>query len=230
MSNEIRKGAIKYLLIIFFQRIVGIALFFIAAGTFYDIRGVVNLSLYLFASIVISIIMFFKHQETLNERGKKQENTKNWDKILLTLIVLLVFYGIYFVAGLGVRFELATLAIEWFYIGTILYLISCVFGIWPVLENKYFESSSRIQSNRNQTVITTGPYKIVRHPGYAGTILWAVASALMFGTFVVGIISVIIIVIFIIRTFLEDRMLKEELLSYSDYSKIVKYRLIPFIW
>jgi len=230
MSNEIRKGAIKYLLIIFFQRIVGIALFFIAAGTFYDIRGVVNLSLYLFVSIVISIIMFFKHQETLNERGKKQENTKNWDKILLTLIVLLVFYGIYFVAGLGVRFELATLAIEWFYIGTILYLISCVFGIWPVLENKYFESSSRIQSNRNQTVITTGPYKIVRHPGYAGTILWAVASALMFGTFVVGIISVIIIVIFIIRTFLEDRMLKEELLSYSDYSKIVKYRLIPFIW
>lgn len=230
MNNESKKGAIKYLFILLFQRIIGISLFFTAAGTFYNIRGIVNLSLYLLVSIVAGVIMLHGHQETMNQRGKEQKNTKNWDKIILPIIVLLNYYGIYFIAGLGVRFQWTNLSMEWFYIGIILYLVSCVFTVWSVLENKHFESTSRIQNNRDHTVVTTGPYKIIRHPGYTGIIIWAIASAFMFGTFAVGIVSISIIILIIIRTCLEDIMLKKELLGYLDYSKEVKYRLIPFVW
>jgi protein-S-isoprenylcysteine O-methyltransferase Ste14 len=145
-------------------------------------------------------------------------------------LVLLAYFGIYFIAGLGIRFQWNRLPIECFYAGIIIYLLSSIFTIWPVLENKHFEETSRIQNNRNQTVITSGPYRIIRHPGYFGIIIWAIASYLMFGTLAVGIVSLIIIIIIWIRTYMEDKMLKSELSGYLEYSKTVKHRLIPFVW
>jgi protein-S-isoprenylcysteine O-methyltransferase Ste14 len=229
-KNAVRQGAIKHLFILLLQRVVGISLFLLAAGTFRDMRGMTNLALYLMVSIIACAMMFSGYQETLNERGKKQENTKNWDKILLPILVLLVFHGMYLVAGLGVRFACSTLPIEWFYVGIVLYLVSSVFTVLPILENKHFEATSRIQSDRGHTVITTGPYRIVRHPGYAGIVLWAIASALMFGTAAVGVVSFAIIVTVCVRTYLEDRMLKRELDGYDAYSQKVRYRLLPFVW
>ena len=229
-KNYVQQGAIKYLALIMCQRLIGICLFWGAAGTFRDIRSTTNLALYLIISIIVSIMMLSSHQETLHERGKKQENTKEWDKFLLPIIVILSYYGIYLIAGLGVRFRWRVLPIEWFYIGIVIYLISSIFTVWPVLVNKYFESTARNQANRGQTVIQTGPYRIMRHPGYAGIILWAIASAFMFGTLAVGITSFIIIITIWVRTYLEDNMLKEELDGYLEYSKKVRYRLIPFVW
>jgi hypothetical protein len=95
---EVRKGAIRYLIILLLQRAIGVGLFFVAAGTFYDLRGAANLTLYLIVSIIACVIMFSGHQETLNERSKKQENTKSWDKILLPVYWLLAYFGIYFAA------------------------------------------------------------------------------------------------------------------------------------
>jgi protein-S-isoprenylcysteine O-methyltransferase Ste14 len=230
MKKIVKKGAIKYAFTLLVQRLIGIILYFAAGGTFSNIRGIVNISLYFIFSIAAIIIMLSGHQETLEERGKKQNNTKKWDKIILPIYVLLAYFGIYFVAGLGNRFHWNVLPIECFYIGIFLYLTSCVFIVWPVIENKYFEATSRIQNNREQFVINSGPYKIVRHPGYAGIVIWAIACSLMLGTLAVGIICIVIIVIIWIRTYMEDEMLKNELVGYLEYSQIVKYRLLPFIW
>jgi protein-S-isoprenylcysteine O-methyltransferase Ste14 len=212
------------------QKIIGIGLFFVAAGTFNDIRGNVNISLYFIASVIAGVLMLSGHRETLSERGKKQENTKKWDRVLLPIYVLLAYFGIYLIGGLGIRFHWDKLPIECFYAGTVLYLLSCIFTVWPIMENKHFEETSRIQNNRNQTVITSGPYSIIRHPGYSGIVLWAIASYLMFGTLAVGIVSFVITVIICIRTYMEDNMLKNELAGYLEYSRTVKYRLIPFVW
>lgn len=229
-DDAVRQGAIRYMGKLFAQRAIGVGLFFLAAGRFNDVRSITNLAFYLFISVAACAAMFSGHQETLNERGKKQGNTKSWDKVLLPVYWLLAYFGIYFIAGLGVRFQWDTLPMGWFYASIVLYLISSVFTVWPVLENKHFESTARIQSDREQTVIATGPYCIIRHPGYAGIVLWAVSSAFMFGTLAVGIISLIIVAIIVIRTYFEDRMLKEELNGYPDYAKKVRYRLIPFVW
>jgi len=229
-KSRISKEAVKYVLILLLQRIIGIVLFFAAAGTFNDIRGIVNISLYFIVSVIACVLMLASHQDTLSERGKKQENTKNWDKVLLPLLVFLAYFGIYVIAGLGNRFHWNRLPMEYFYAGLILYLLSCVFIVWPVLENRHFEETSRIQDNREQAVITSGPYRIIRHPGYAGLLIWAIASSLMFGTLFVGVVGFVIIVIICIRTYMEDKMLKSELAGYLEYSQKVKYRLIPFVW
>jgi protein-S-isoprenylcysteine O-methyltransferase Ste14 len=233
MANErkaMKKQAAKYSANVMIQRILGVACFFLAANSLRDLRSVIYFSLYIIITIVTLIPMYISHAETLSERGKKQSNTKGWDKILLPIYFLLAFYGIYLVAGFGIRFEWNRLNIEWFYVGTVLYIVSCAFSSWAVISNKHFESTARIQNDREQTVITTGAYKIVRHPGYAGIVLWAIATALMFGTIAVGIVSFIIIITIWIRTYFEDRMLKSELKGYLNYSNSVKYRLIPFIW
>jgi len=229
-ENEIKRGAIKYLFMLLIQRVVGIAIFLIAAGTIMDLRGVVYISIYLVVSIIACVIMYNGHQDTLNERGKNQENTKGWDKLLLPILVILAFYGIYLIAGLGIRFQWERLPDLCFYIGTVVYLISGIFTVWPVIENRHFESTARIQDDRAQTVISTGPYRFVRHPGYLGIVIWAVATALMFGTLAVGATAVAIIIVIVIRTYLEDTMLKKELSGYPDYAKKVKYRLFPLIW
>ena len=119
---------------------------------------------------------------------------------------------------------------QWFYAGIALYLASSVLNIWSVMDNKYFEGTSRIQSDREQVVITAGAYRIVRHPGYSSIVIWAIATSLMFGTVAVCLASFLIIIAIWVRTFFEDKMLKEELTGYMEYAKIVKYRLIPFIW
>ncbi len=229
-KNTIKQGAMKYLAMLLVQRIIGLALFLVAAGTIFDMRGIVNFSLYFIVSIIACVFMFKSHQATLNERGKKHDNTQKWDKVLLPIYVLLAYYGIYFIAGLGVRFQWVHLSVEWIVAGVILYIISSVFTIWPVAENKHFESASRIQEDREQTVISTGPYEIVRHPGYLGIVLWAIAIILIFGTLAVGITATVIVVIIIIRTYLEDTMLKRDLKGYLEYTNKVKYRLLPFVW
>ena len=225
-----KKEAFKYVFRLLLQRIIGIGLFFVAAGTFNDMRGNTYVSLYFLVSVIAFIIILWGYQDTLSERGKKRDNTKKWDKILLPILFILTFHGMYVIAGLGVRLHWNRLPIECFYAGSILYLLSSVFTIWPVLANKHFEESSRIQNDREQFVITSGPYKIVRHPAYLGIIIWSIASYLMFGTLAVGIVSFFISAIICIRTYLEDKMLKDELAGYLEYSQTVKYRLIPFVW
>lgn len=229
-DDGIKKGAKKYLVMLFVQRIIGLILFVVAAGTIRSLPGIVNFSLYFLVSIIGCIVMYKGHQETLNERGKRQANTKSWDRVLLPIYVILAYYMIYFVAGLGVRFGWTHLSMEWLYLGAFIYLISSIFTIWPVAENTHFESTSRIQKNREQAVISTGPYGIVRHPGYMAILLWAVAVTLIFGTLAVGMVAGIIAVVIVIRTYLEDAMLQNELAGYPEYAGKVKYRLIPFVW
>ena len=225
-----KKEAVKHIFKLLLMTTIGIGLFFAAAGTLNDMRGNIYVSIYFISSVISNVLLFFCNQNAFIERGKKRGNTKKWDKFLLPTILLLTGCVLFFIAGLGIRFDWDKLPIEYFYAGIILYLSSVIFSVWAVLKNKHFEATSRIQDDRMQVVVTSGPYKIVRHPGYAGTIFLAIASYLVFGTLPIGVVSFLIIVIFWIRTYLEDKMLKDELAGYLEYSQTVKYRLIPFIW
>jgi len=170
-KNSMNKKASRHELRILLQRIVGSGIFFIAAGTFYDIRGIIYISLYLITSIVSCILLLNGHQETLSAREEKRENTKNWDKILMPILVILMFHGIYLVAGLGIRFQWNKLPLEYFYMGIIIYILASVITIWSVMVNKHLEPTARIQDDRTHNVISVGPYKIVRHPAYFSVLI-----------------------------------------------------------
>ena len=120
----------------------------------------------------------------------------------------------------------------WFWaLGVALYLF-CVFILtWAMSVNTYFEKTVRIQHDRGHRVIDSGPYRIVRHPGYLGTIFgFALAGPLLLGSWWAFVPAVIAVVCLVIRTVLEDRTLQKELDGYDAYTQNVRYRLLPGVW
>lgn len=135
------------------------------------------------------------------------------------------------VVGLDVgRFQWSYLNYYYLILGYLLYIISCILINWAMMVNPHFEATVRIQKDREHKVITSGPYKLIRHPGYLSGILWAMSVPMILGSVYGFIPSIVGIIIFIIRTGLEDKTLLDELKGYSEYSKKVKRRLIPGIW
>jgi protein-S-isoprenylcysteine O-methyltransferase Ste14 len=115
-------------------------------------------------------------------------------------------------------------------VGLAIFAIGLGLTSWSLLVNSFFSTAVRIQEDRGQKVISAGPYGIVRHPGYAGGVLAIFASALALNSVLALIPAVILLVVFINRTLIEDRMLQGELAGYADYSAKVRYRLVPGVW
>jgi protein-S-isoprenylcysteine O-methyltransferase Ste14 len=103
--------------------------------------------------------------------------------------------------------------------------------MWATLTNRFFSSAVRLQADRGQVVIDSGPYQFVRHPGYAGAIPYLAFGGLALGSWLAAVLSgVPLLVILLRRTLLEDKMLREGLAGYQEYAARVEYRLIPGIW
>jgi protein-S-isoprenylcysteine O-methyltransferase Ste14 len=101
---------------------------------------------------------------------------------------------------------------------------------WAMLENKYFSVVARIQKDRGHTTVMTGPYRFVRHPAYAGGVVYSLAGTLLLGSLWALIPAGLTVVLLAVRTALEDRMLLEGLPGYSEYAHKTLYRLVPGIW
>lgn len=104
-------------------------------------------------------------------------------------------------------------------------------ALWAMRVNRFFSSVIRIQSDRGQHVISTGPYAVVRHPGYTGAVLIMLASGPALGSWLAAALLVILSLPFLLhRAITEDRILQAELAGYSDYATQVRWRLVPGIW
>ena len=162
---------------------------------------------------------------------EKAPGVKAWDKILGPLTAISVGYPLYVVAGLDHRFQWYPISSIWL---NILGLILCGLGyglaVWALAENRFFSSVVRIQTERGHVVCDSGPYRYIRHPGYAGNLLPLVGIVLALGSVWALIPAAVALVIVVIRTELEDRTLKAELPGYADYAQRVRYRLIPGIY
>jgi len=144
---------------------------------------------------------------------------------------LVLFLLHWSVAGLDQRFHWSDhIPLVGVVAGLAIVAIGVGFGIWPMLVNPFFSTAVRIQSDRGQQVITSGPYAIVRHPGYAGFVLALVASGMALNSLLSIIPAVIMVAVVARRTAIEDRMLQNELAGYPDYSAKVRFRLIPGVW
>ncbi|MBE6900152.1 MAG: isoprenylcysteine carboxylmethyltransferase family protein [Ruminococcaceae bacterium] len=221
------KGAVIYIIRLLTERLIGAALFWVGAGSF-DLRSGIFFAAYILAAFVSGIIIYRKNPETLKERGKVNTDSPKWDKILLLVFWLFAFFAVYFAAGKTVP---PGKEINFDYIaGMVIYFVSVVITVKAMLENTFLESTARLQTDRNQTVIQTGPYSVVRHPTYSAVLLWCAAVRCVFPSAEVLLLALAIAVVIIFRTELEDDMLKKGLPGYEEYSKKVKYRLIPFVW
>jgi protein-S-isoprenylcysteine O-methyltransferase Ste14 len=174
-----------------------------------------------------------RHPGLLAERAKfgKAPNVKPWDKVLAPLMGVSLAFPLVIVGGLDHRFGWSPMFPAWLnIIGFILIVLGYAFAVWALVENRFFSSMVRIQTDRGHVVCDSGPYRLVRHPGYAGNILPLPGIVLALGSVWTLIPTAAALIIAVIRTALEDRTLQDELPGYRDYVQRVRYRLIPGIY
>ena len=183
-----------------------------------------------FQLVGVAIMLKF-NPEVIKERAKlKTMDIKDWDKKILPL-VFLVQMVVLVAAGLDMRFgwspqiplnfQIAALAIS---------ILGYLPGAWAMAVNKYYEAVVRIQKERGHKTITIGPYKYIRHPGYAGIIITYPATPIALGSFVALIPATLQAALIILRTSLEDKTLQKELRGYREYTEKTRYRLLPGVW
>jgi protein-S-isoprenylcysteine O-methyltransferase Ste14 len=115
-------------------------------------------------------------------------------------------------------------------VGNLLMIVGFIPLAWSMVANRNFEPSVRLQAERGHQVASGGPYRFVRHPGYAGLVLQFLALPIALGAWMALIPGLLGVAVFVIRTALEDRTLQDELPGYADYAQQTRYRLIPGIW
>jgi protein-S-isoprenylcysteine O-methyltransferase Ste14 len=167
----------------------------------------------------------------LAERSQIQEGTKDWDVTLVIFVSMLGPFLIWLTAGLDIRFGWSQgMLLELQIAALVLVLLGGLLGTWSMASNQYFSATVRIQSERNHKVVTRGPYQYIRHPGYMGGIISMLMTPIALGSWVTLIPGISVVFGYIIRTGLEDEVLQEELEGYKEYTKKVRYRLVPGIW
>lgn len=184
-------------------------------------------------SFVISRTLAAKRNPgILAERGKitKHENIEPWDKTLTTLLgiagMVLPLTG-----GLDARFGSPAGFPLWAHLtAAVLYLAGMVIASWALIANRFFSGVVRIQEDRGQVVISSGPYCWLRHPGYSGALLSYLATPFLLDTWWACLPALLLTAIMVTRTALEDRTLQEKLPGYKEYTRKVRFRLFPGIW
>lgn len=167
----------------------------------------------------------------LAERATKPTGAKAWDQpyVLLASALLPLLSGV--AAGLDLRLgwrpEIPT-TVQWIATGAVVAGFAIV--VWAMWANAYFSAVVRIQSDRGHSVATGGPYRIVRHPGYVGAILFTVAMPVMLGSVWALVPAVLAGIVYVLRTRKEDDTLQNELPGYRDYTQQTRFRLIPGLW
>ena len=232
ITSQVRRGVVKWIV----QASLGLVAYglilFLAAGRIDWIWGwaqIMVLAAFLAAHPLLLVPI---NPELLIERQKgfRDEGVKPWDKWLAGLAAGSIFPA-WVVAGLDVRFGwTGDLPIVLHLVGLLANILGYALFLWAMVSNAYFAEGVRIQEERGHTVATDGPYRYVRHPGYAGAIVAAIAAPFLLGSLWAMIPAAIGAALYIVRTGLEDRTLVQELPGYGEYAQQTRYRLLPGVW
>ena len=202
---------------------------FIPAGSLRWWNAWAYLGLFVGATLTAGLYVIRKNPAAINERGRPSAKTKSFDKVFAALTPPL-HLGSLVVAGLDYRFGWSTVPLWAQIVGFIGLLPGVLVPYWVMLVNAYAATTVRVETERGQHVITTGPYRIVRHPLYTAVVLGYVFAPLAFGSWWMAAPAALLVGLFVWRTVNEDRTLQEELPGYREYAQKTRFRLLPGIW
>jgi protein-S-isoprenylcysteine O-methyltransferase Ste14 len=184
-------------------------------------------------SFVISRVLASRsHPDLIAERARfmQHADAQSWDKKIIPLMglagfLVVVVVGLDALLGWTPAFGLPVRLLA-----LILIVAGYVISSCALIENRFFSGNVRLQTERGHTVVSSGPYRWVRHPGYAGALLSYLVTPFFLNSVWAYIPTIITIGLYVLRTALEDHFLQENLEGYKDYAGRVRYRLLPGIW
>jgi protein-S-isoprenylcysteine O-methyltransferase Ste14 len=193
-------------------------------------RGWIFLAVYLLSAIAATYYLWRVNPEILIARSTLRRPSKWWDAVIMPLL-LASMAAIFPVAAYdNGRAHWSQMPLAASVLGYIFFVLANAGSIWVMRVNKFAEPSVRIQTERHQQVIDTGPYAIVRHPLYSTMFLFFVGIPLALGSYWALIPGGVCVGLLVVRTAFEDRLLRQELAGYESYASRVRYRLVPGVW
>jgi protein-S-isoprenylcysteine O-methyltransferase Ste14 len=230
-KQKLNQDGVKGILVWYLMVFGAFLTLVICAGTLYWLNAWIYLILSVVYTSINFIILGIKNPNLLNERGKlAKEGTKPFDRVFYALWLPMIYISMLIMAWDAVRFQWSSMPFWTVILGVVITIPALILGIWAMVSNPYFEVTVRIQEDRDHKVISSGPYKLIRHPGYSSEIVNLLSVPFMLGSWWGFVPIGVIILVFIIRTALEDRTLQKELPGYKEYAEETRYRLFPYIW
>ena len=232
LSPEEKKRILTrgFIRVILFNTIVGLV-FFLSAGTTQWAQVWILLALWVCYYLYMLIWGLRKSPDMVLERAKGiQKEGKEYEKNVLG-VYFLTFAALIIVSGLDVgRYSWSEVSrlVEVF--AFIPVLIAYILPLWAVSSNPFTAGVMRIQEERGHHVISSGPYRFIRHPMYLGTVIFGIFTPLFIGSWWALIPGAAMVCVFIVRTRLEDRVLQKELPGYKEYAKKVRFKILPYVW
>ncbi len=223
MKKELLKEAITKIVVGII--LIGLLLF-IPAGTLSWLYGWVFMGMLFVPMLIASIVMYFKAPDLLESRLRAKETQSEQKQVIgfSGIMFLLVFI----LAGLNYRFGWIILPEIAVYIGIAIFLLSYALFGEVLRENRYL--SRVIEVQKDQKVVDSGLYGIVRHPMYFATLFLFLSMPLVLNSLPSFIVMLSYIPIIVKRIRNEEEVLEKELSGYKEYKRKVRYRLIPFIY
>jgi len=180
--------------------------------------------------LATAIVILRTNPALLAERLGPRKGAKTWDTAIMSVVGLLQLAR-YILAGFDQRYGwTGSLPLAVQIAALILSALGYALVVWATASNAYFSQIVRIQSERGHAVATGGPYHYMRHPAYAGAILYELAVPILLASAWSAVPSLLAAILLILRTGLEDRTLQIELTGYPEYAHQVPYRLLPGVW
>jgi protein-S-isoprenylcysteine O-methyltransferase Ste14 len=206
-------------------------LLFVPSGSLDWFMGWAILILFVIEYSGTLLVLVLTDPGLVKERIEVPGEIYKWDRLLTSIPKLLMFLVMLPLAGFDYRYgwsQPLPVRLQWIALG--LFALAGGWVSWAMLVNHFFAASVRIQTDRGHFVISSGPYRWVRHPGYLGWIIQFIAAPLALGCWWALIPGLGGALCYVIRTALEDQVLRRELTGYAEYAQSVRFRLLPGIW
>lgn len=204
---------------------------FLPAGTLAWLAGWIFLALFFGFYLAVTVWLFQHNPGLLTERMRfTTADQQGWDKLLFPVLLLFPFVWLMFIAFDAVRFHWSPVPVWLQIVGALVLVCSFYLFFLTFRENAYLSPVVRIQDDRGHAVVSTGPYQYVRHPMYAGILVFVVGTSLFLGSWYGVLFGLMLVGLVARRAVLEERTLRQELRGYAAYMAQVQYRIIPYVW
>jgi protein-S-isoprenylcysteine O-methyltransferase Ste14 len=225
VTRRVVQRVVQVVLVMAFQA----AILFLSAGRLDWGWAWAFLGLYAGGIVINGAFLLRYNPQTIAERATAT-GWRDWDKIVGGLFGVVYFVGIPLLAGLDRRFGWSAMGLAAHLAGAVAFVLGFALFSWSMVANAHFATVVRIGQEGEHAVCDRGPYRFVRHPGYAGAVLQALGLPLILGSWWALMAGAAAVLLLVARTALEDRALHQDLPGYEAYAERVRSRLLPGVW